>query len=133
MAMSRSVIMPTRRSFSCTGIAPASISSMTFATSRMLWPGLAKRTSRLIASLTRIEPSLVVGATRITKQEIERGGEGSDGQCHAASDRDRGRQDDEKRALRRERLGGNDPQGQQRRDQRPPLQVGDEHPAHRPV
>ena len=35
-------------------IAPASISAIIFATSRMLCPGLATRTSRVIASLTLI-------------------------------------------------------------------------------
>jgi hypothetical protein len=55
--MSRSVIMPISRSFSPTGIAPASISAIILAQSRMLLPGVQTRTSRDIASLTRMDIS----------------------------------------------------------------------------
>ena len=51
-AMSRSVMTPTRRSFSPTGSAPASISAMIRAASRIDSLGFATRTSRVIASLT---------------------------------------------------------------------------------
>src|SRR5438105_10654639 len=57
--MSRSVIMPTRRSSWPTGIAPASSCAMLQAASQMLSSGLATRTSRLMASLTRMNASFV--------------------------------------------------------------------------
>src|SRR5439155_8744783 len=58
-AMSRSVIIPTRRSFSPTGRLPASISAISRATSRIVCPGVATRTSRVIASHTfMIHPPL---------------------------------------------------------------------------
>src|SRR6476646_2688719 len=50
--MSRSVIMPTSRSPSVTGIEPASMLSMKFAASCTRWSGLTVCTSRLITSLT---------------------------------------------------------------------------------
>ena len=61
-AISRSVIMPTRRSFSPTGRLPASIFAIICAASRMLCVGLATMTSQLIASQTFIVgPPLVCG------------------------------------------------------------------------
>src|SRR5688572_13473679 len=51
-AISRSVIIPTSRSFSLTGSAPASISAIMRAAWRMVSPGLAMRTSCVMASLT---------------------------------------------------------------------------------
>src|SRR5881396_2785586 len=102
--MSRSVIIPTRRSLSPTGIAPASISAMIFATSRMLCPGLATRTSRVIASLTRIgSPSLGLFPL-CTEQEIDRERQKRDGDCNAGANRDGGRWDDEDLRLRGQRL-----------------------------
>src|SRR5882757_825995 len=53
-AMSRSVMMPTSRSFSATGSAPTSMSHIARAASRMVWSGCATNTSRLMASLTRM-------------------------------------------------------------------------------
>src|SRR6476469_3983816 len=55
--MSRSVIMPISRSPSVTGMAPASARSMKFAASRAVWSGRTVCTSRVITSLTFIEPS----------------------------------------------------------------------------
>ncbi len=48
MAISLSVIMPTRRSFSPTGKAPTLESAIIYATSQMLCSGLATRTPRVI-------------------------------------------------------------------------------------
>src|SRR5437868_7945947 len=56
-AISRSVITPTRRSFSPTGSEPALISAITRAASRIVSLGFATRTSRVIASLTFIDCS----------------------------------------------------------------------------
>src|SRR2546423_1187194 len=102
MAMSRSVIMPTSLSFSPTGIAPASISAMIFATSRMDCAGVATRTSRVIASLTRIV-FLLEGLRVIyprTEQEIDRADDGADGHCNTAAHGGRGRRDGEHRLAR---------------------------------
>src|SRR5437660_11297604 len=108
MAMSRSVIIPTRRSLSPTGIAPASISAMIFATSRMLCPGLATRTSRVIASLTRIgSPSLGLFPLG-SEQEINRSDEQGNCHCNAGADRESGGRDDENLGLGGERLRGRD-------------------------
>src|ERR1700692_2746622 len=52
MTISRSVILPTNRSFSPTGSAPASISAMMLAASRMVFSGLNRCTSRVIILLT---------------------------------------------------------------------------------
>src|SRR6185295_9726816 len=128
--MSRSVIMPTRRSFSPTGIAPALISSMIFATSRMLCPGAATRTSRVIASLTRIFRSFPGLLPPGTEQEINRHRERGYRDSNTRADRERGRRKDEERRLRGERLGRRHGEEQHRRDQRPAPDVGHEHPAH---
>src|SRR5215213_7329972 len=56
--MSRSVIMPTRRSPSRTGMMPASISAIRRAASRMVWFGSISRTSRVVTSATRISTSI---------------------------------------------------------------------------
>src|SRR3954449_8987901 len=56
--MSRSVIMPTRRSPSRTGMMPASISAISRAASRMVWFGSISRTSRVMTSATRISISI---------------------------------------------------------------------------
>src|SRR5919197_1817027 len=134
IAMSRSVIIPTSRSLSPTGIAPASISAMIFATSRMLWPGLATRTSRVIASLTRIfTPSLGGLFPLSTKQEIDRNRQRADSDGDAASDRNGGGRDDEKCRLRGECLGRRNGDKEGRRDRQPAPDVGHQHPAHRPV
>src|SRR5438093_4334094 len=53
-AISRSVIMPTSRSFSATGSAPASSSAINCAASRIVCSGLATRTSLVIACFTFI-------------------------------------------------------------------------------
>src|SRR5690348_4389266 len=50
--MSRSVIIPSNRSPSVTGIAPASVRSMKLAASRAVWSGRTVWTSRVITSLT---------------------------------------------------------------------------------
>src|SRR5262245_3563210 len=63
MAMSRSVTMPTTRSRSATGKTPISISAITLAAARMLCFGFVRRTSRVIASLTRINASFGFWAT----------------------------------------------------------------------
>src|SRR5262245_18842742 len=63
MAMSRSVTMPTSRSRSATGKTPISISAITLAAARMLCFGFVRRTSRVIASLTRIYASFGFRAT----------------------------------------------------------------------
>src|SRR5215213_2342420 len=111
MAMSRSVIIPTSLSFSPTGIEPASISAMILATSRMLWPGVATRTSRVIASLTRMGSLLSsFGLPGRSEQEIDRGDDCRDGDCNTAAHRRGCRGDDERRLLCRERLGGRDAQ-----------------------
>src|SRR5687768_15716382 len=52
IAMSRSVIMPTRRSSSPTGRTPASHSAIMRAASAIVWSGRATTTSVVIASLT---------------------------------------------------------------------------------
>src|SRR3954468_23066434 len=70
--MSRSVIMPTRRSFSPTGTEPALISSMIFATSQIDCPGVATRTSRVIASLTRMGPPSCGHYPSAPKQDVDR-------------------------------------------------------------
>src|SRR2546422_645816 len=133
MAMSRSVIMPMSRSFSPTGMEPASISSMIFATSRMLWPGVHTRTSRVIASLTRIGPSLRgLIAPGDSKQEISRRDAEGDDCRNAKTHRDRGRNDDERR-LSREGLGRGDAQEQRRGDQQPAAEIRHQQPAHGPV
>src|SRR5205807_2093143 len=123
MAMSRSVIMPTRRSFSPTGIAPASISAMIFATSRMLCPGLAIRTSRVIASLTRIgSPSL--GLVPLSpKQEIDRKCQHGNSHCNTRSDGEGGRRDEEEFRLRGERFGRRDGEEQARGNHHPAADV----------
>src|SRR5260221_6186005 len=108
MAMSRSVIMPTRRSLSPTGMAPASLSAIILATSRMLCPGLATRTSRVIASLTRIgSPSLGLFPP-YTEQVIDRNCQNRDDDCNAGADRKGRRGDDEDLRLRGQRLGRRD-------------------------
>src|SRR5438874_10897624 len=117
MAMSRSVIMPTRRSLSPTGIAPASISAMIFATSRMLCPGLATRTSRVIASLTRIGSPSVGLLPPGTKQEIDRHGDRANRHCNRAAHGERGRGNDEDALLRRSGFGGRDGEEQRCRDE----------------
>src|SRR5215208_3536853 len=111
MAISRSVIIPTSLSFSPTGIEPASISSMIFATSRMLCPGLATRTSRVIASLTRMGSLLSwFGLPGSTEQEIDRGDDRRHRDCNTAAHGGRSGGDDEGRLLGRERLGRRDAQ-----------------------
>src|SRR5262249_14642176 len=50
----RSVIIPTKRSFSPTGSTPMSRFSISAAASRSVWLGLARQTSRVMTSLTFI-------------------------------------------------------------------------------
>src|ERR1043165_1981876 len=128
--MSRSVIMPTRRSFSPTGMEPALISSIIFATSRIDCPGVATRTSRVIASLTRMtSPSLGL-LPPCPKQDVDRDGYYRDGDRYACADREGGRRNDEDACLRRRRFGRGDGEEGRRRDQHPAADVGDEDPAH---
>src|ERR671915_1114072 len=132
IAMSRSVIMPIRRSFSPTGMEPASISAIIFATSRMLWPGVATRTWRVIASLTRIKASC--GLSRSwTEQEIDRHGDREHRHGNAAADRDCRHRYRKHRLLRRRRLGRRDEQREGGRDHDPAADVRNEYPAHRTV
>src|SRR5436190_10436085 len=133
MAMSRSVIMPTSLSFSPTGIAPASISAMTFATSRMLCPGVATRTSRVIASLTLMGSPFVRVLLRRPEQKIDRADDGRNRHCNAAAHRRRRGGDDERGLLRRERFRGCDAEEKRERDQDPAAQVGHQDPPHRAV
>src|SRR5262249_13935073 len=131
IAMSRSVIIPTRRSLSPTGMLPASISAMILATSRMLWPGLATRTSRVIASLTRIGSPCSLGLILLTtEQEIDRADQEGDCNCNARPDSESRRRDDENFRLRGERFGRRDGEEQARRDQDPAPDIGHQHPAH---
>src|SRR5205085_7726857 len=58
--MSRSVIIPTSRSPSVTGIAPASALSMKLAASRAVCSGRTVWTSRVMTSLTFIRPPPVL-------------------------------------------------------------------------
>src|SRR6185436_11781 len=132
IAMSRSVIMPTRRSFSPTGTAPASMSSMIFATSRMLCPGVAMCTSRVIASLTRMETSFL-WVVPGSKQEIDRHRDRRHGDCDAASDGQRRRGNREHALLRCGGFGGGNEQGQGGGDGDPAPDVRQQHPAHRAV
>src|SRR6185436_15772127 len=132
IAMSRSVIMPTSRSPSPTGTAPASMSAMIFATSRMLCPGLAMRTSRVIASLTRMETSLL-WVVPASKQEIDRYRDGGHGNRDAASDRQRRRGDRGDALLRSSGFHGRNEQGQRGGNRHPAPDVGQQHPAHRAV
>src|SRR5688572_28971081 len=129
MAMSRSVIMPTRRSFSPTGTAPASISAMILAASRMVWVGLATRTSRVIASLTRMEISSGLNHL-LTQQEIDRGRYQSDRDGDAACHRDRRHGNRKGRLLRGGGFGWRDHQAERGRDGQPTADVRHEHPAH---
>src|SRR6476659_10298264 len=99
MAMSRSVIMPTRRSLSPTGMEPAVISSMIFATSRIDCPGLATRTSRVIASLTRMGSPCLGLFPPCTKQDVDRNRDHGDGNGNARADGERGRRNDEDACL----------------------------------
>src|SRR5688500_16978767 len=131
IAISRSVIMPTSRSFSPTGIEPASISAMIFATSRMLCPGLATRTSRVIASLTRMV-YLLGGLHPTTEQEIDRNRDGGHRRRDAAADRKRRGGNREHRLLRGRSFGGRNEQRERRGDDDPAADVCHQHPAHGP-
>src|SRR5215211_1733605 len=81
IAMSRSVNIPTSRSPSPTGRAPASISAISRAASAIVCCGLASRTFAVIASLTRMESSIGLAFSSRSASALDY----SRGRLHCAS------------------------------------------------